>query len=488
MTRLLRQTTAVTVMLAVLASIITVFLIRPAVAADDEPYVVRIEISGEIDLGLPPFLTRVLRDAQADGAAAVILDIDTPGGRLDAVLQLRDLLLQTELRTVAFINTTAFSAGALIALASTDIVMAPGSVMGAATPVQGDTGATASEKIISAVRSTFRATAVERDRDPRVAEAMVDPAVAIDGVIAEGQLLTLTDREAADVGYRDGVASSITDVLTYLELPDATVTTVAIAPAERLARILTGSVIAPLLLSFGLIVLISNVLSGTIGIASLIGLTSIGLFLFGHLVAGLAGIEDVLLILAGIVLIGVEVLVLPGFGIAGILGVVAIVSGATLAMLGRQLAFVDLSDIVITIGTLVVVFGITLIVVVLAVTLLGSKRGPDGSTRNWARWLGDGGVLATDTAKPPADSTLPDSTRPPKGATGVALTDLRPSGVGQFDGRRVDVVTDGEYLDQGSALIVTRAEQFRSVVAKHDPTVTPTGGMSDTPPPPPPAL
>lgn len=486
MTRSLQFASATVTLLALVASMVALLFSGPLWAANnDQPLVVRVEVIGEIDLGLPPYLARALRDAERDGAQAVIVEMDTPGGRLDAVLQIRDLLLQTELRTVSFINTTAFSAGALIALASTDIVMAPGSVIGAATPVQGDTGETASEKIISAVRSTFRATAVERDRDPDVAEAMVDPTVVIDGLSERGQLLTLTDREALTVGYRDGTATNIGGVLTYLDLEDAQVQTVEIAPAERLARILTGSLIAPLLLSFGLIVLISNVLSGSIGIASLIGLTSIGLFVFGHLVAGLAGIEDVLLIFGGIVLIGIEVLVLPGFGIAGILGVIAIISGATLAMLGRQLAFVDASDIVVTIGTLVLVFAVTLIAVIVVFTLLGSRRTADGAPRNWRRWLGDGGVLAPDSAQPPPDAAGPLAYRPPKGTIGVALTDLRPSGVAQFDGRRTDVVTDGEYLDRGSPVAIVRAEQFRSIVTRHEPSDTPASSQDDGPPTPP---
>lgn len=486
MSRTLRTASATTMLTLLGVSLLAWLFTTPTQANDELPLVVRVEVIGEIDLGLPPYLARAIRDAERDGAEALILEIDTPGGRLDAVLQIRDLLLATDLRTVSFINTTAFSAGALVALASTDIVMAPGSVIGAATPVQGETGETASEKIISAVRSTFRATAVERDRDPTVAEAMVDAQVVIEGVTARGQLLTLTDREAAEVGFRDGSATTIDDVLTYLALPDARLQNVTIAPAERLARILTGSLIAPLLLSFGLIVLISNVLSGTIGIASLIGLSSIGLFVFGHLLAGLAGIEDVLLIFAGIVLIGIEVLVLPGFGIAGILGVVAIVSGATLAMLGRQLAFVDASDVVVTIGTLVLVFAVTLIAVIIVLTLLGSRRSSVDAPRNWRRWLGDGGVLADDSAKPPADAATALTYRPPKGAIGVALTDLRPSGVAEFDGRRTDVVTDGEYLDRDTPLWVVRSEQFRSVVARHHPHETAPAAAYDSPPPPPP--
>jgi membrane-bound serine protease (ClpP class) len=137
-------------------------------------------ITGTIDLGLAPYLERVIGEAEDAGAAAVILDINTPGGRLDAVLQMNDALLDANVRTIAFVNRTAFSAGALIAISAHEIYMVPGAVMGAATPVDG-AGDTASEKVVSAVSSTFRATAEVRGRDPDIAEAMVDPAVVIDG-------------------------------------------------------------------------------------------------------------------------------------------------------------------------------------------------------------------------------------------------------------------------------------------------------------------
>ena len=123
-------------------------------AQDQEGAVVIVPITGTIDLGLAPYLERVVEEAAEDGAAAILLEIDTPGGRLDAVLQMRDTLLGSSVPTIAFVDRTAFSAGALIAIASEQIYMAPGGVMGAATPISGATGETADEKTISAVRST----------------------------------------------------------------------------------------------------------------------------------------------------------------------------------------------------------------------------------------------------------------------------------------------------------------------------------------------
>jgi membrane-bound serine protease (ClpP class) len=138
-----------------------------------------------------------VREAEEAEAAALIVRIDTPGGRLDAVLRMRDVLLGSRVPTVAYVDRDAFSAGALVAIAAERLWVAPGAVIGAATPVLGDGSAT-DEKTVSAVRAVFRATASERGRDPSVAEAMVDPAIVVEGLVGRGQLLTLDVAQATE--------------------------------------------------------------------------------------------------------------------------------------------------------------------------------------------------------------------------------------------------------------------------------------------------
>lgn len=156
-------------------------------AQDKRPIVYVAPIEGIIDLGLAPFVQRVLDEAEKAGAVAVVLDINTFGGRVDAAVQIRDTLLNSKLRTIAFINKRAISAGALIALASEKIVMAEGGTIGTATPVQigqpGEKSEAVGEKTVSYVRKEFRATAESRKRPPLLAEAMVDADVEIPGVI-----------------------------------------------------------------------------------------------------------------------------------------------------------------------------------------------------------------------------------------------------------------------------------------------------------------
>jgi membrane-bound serine protease (ClpP class) len=497
-----------------------------AQTGDDEGAVHIVAIDGEIDLGIAPFLDRALTEAEDAGAAAVLLEIDTPGGRLDAVLQMRDALLASPVRTIAYVDPTAFSAGALVALAAEEIYFAPAGVMGAATPVVGGAGQTADPKVISAVRSTFRATAEQRDRDPLVGEAMVDDQIAIDGLIEAGSLLTLTAMDAEAVGYSDGVAPDRATLLDELGLADRDVVETEPGLAERTVRIITNPVLASVLVVVGILLIIGEVLVGAFGVASLVGAGLLGTFFWGHLLAGLAGWEDVVLVGVGIVLILVEIFVVPGLGVPGVLGLAAILGGTYLAMIGRDLDFVSSSQLWATAGTVGLAFigiGIGLIGLL---TLLGRRRsgresprhemmhaatldgdtmdqsgddemttpGPEGGSggdrrrrlatartmpgdsrdrRGWLRWFGDGDVLESENdaddgdaapAPPPVPTNAARAAR--EGAVGVALTDLRPAGVASFDGHRVDVVTEGDYLAAGERVEVLRAERYRRVVRR----------------------
>src|SRR5690606_29662365 len=158
----------------------------------------------------------------------------------------------------AFVNPRAFSAGAMIALAADRIYMTPGAVIGAATPVDG-AGNVAGEKMISAMRAEFRALAEARGLDPQVAEAMVDPRIAIPDLVDAGELLTLSTTEASRVGYADGVVSGEAALLTELGLGGAAVTAAETNWAENVVRFLTNPLVAPLLLSLGMLGLMIEV-------------------------------------------------------------------------------------------------------------------------------------------------------------------------------------------------------------------------------------
>lgn len=425
----------------------------PVAAQTRQPVVYVAPIEGIIDLGLAPFVRRVLDEAAGAGADAVVLEINTFGGRVDAAVLIRDALLDTQLRTVAFINKRAISAGALISLAAVTIAMADGGTIGAATPVQiGQPGGGAKpveEKTVSYMRKEFRATAESRKRPPLIAEAMVDADVAIPGVIEKGKLLTLTTTEALKHKVADFRADSLAAVLERLNLKNAEVRRASVNWAEQVVRFLTHPVLSSVLMTIGILGIIVELRTPGFGFPGALGIASLALFFWGHWLVRLAGWEELLLVGLGLVLLAVEIFVIPGFGVTGILGILAIVGGLTLSLMGAgttwefvlaALGRVALSLLLALAGAVALLrflphlpFGRRLVLE----TGLGAQTGYASAPESDLRWLGK---------------------------RGSAVSPLRPAGIADLEGERVDVVSQGEYIEEGTPIEVIRVEGNRIVV------------------------
>ena len=419
----------------------------PATAQAQES-VFRVPVTGVVELGLAPFIERAIREAEADGAAAVVLDIDTPGGRVDAAERIADAIADARVPVYAFVNRRAFSAGALIALATEGIYMRPGSVIGAVTPVDGS-GTKASEKIVSAMRSEMRALAESRGLDPDVAEAMVDESIVVPGVSEAGKLLTLTTEEAAGLGYAL-VTDDFTSLLEDLGFAGAAVRDLEVNWAERLVRFLSHPVVAPFLLSLGFLGLIIEIKTPSIGLAGAAGLLSLSLFFGSHLIIGLAGWEDLLVFGAGVLFLVAEVMVIPGFGFFGLMGVVGMGAGVYMSLLGGLPTVADFSRAGGVLSTTLV------LILVTAWALI--RHLPKS-----ARLYRSGIFLGTRTDKAVGFESA--QTRPELvDRHGVAITDLRPSGVGLFDDERIDIVSESEWISQGTPVRIVAAEGYRHVV------------------------
>jgi membrane-bound serine protease (ClpP class) len=454
----------------------------PARAAENTVYIIRID--GEIELGIAAYLKRVLREAEEDGVAAVVLEINTPGGRLDAALDMRDAILDADVPTIGFINREAFSAGALIALATERVYMMNGAVYGAATPVTG-TGEMAEEKTVSAVRSVFRATAELRDRDPLVGEAMVDASVVVPGLIEQGRLLTLTTTTAREWGYSDGTVVSRDDMLEQAGLSGASVVDTGIQFAERLVRFLTNPVIASLLISLGSLMILLDLFSAGFGVLGFTGIGMLATFFWGHFLAGLAGWEGVALVILGLGLLAVEAFVIPGFGVAGVLGIAALMGGMFMSLLGGEIVTDEAllrAGYTVGLAFVIILAGGVLILTFLPQAtrfrglVLHSQVGiPDtvlsdtAIKRRRRFWRADRpedhiGPTAM-TAQAPVNAESP--ARPSLvGARGVALSDLRPGGFARIGNERVDVVTRGDFIPEGSTVEVVADEGYRRVVRR----------------------
>jgi membrane-bound serine protease (ClpP class) len=417
-------------------------------AAQSGAVVYRVPVTGVIELGLAPFVERSIQEATRAGARAVILDVDTPGGRVDAAERIADAVRDTEIPVYAFVNRRAFSAGALVSLAARQIYMLPGSVIGAATPVD-QTGTKASEKIVSAMRSEMRALAEQRGLDPRVAEAMVDEQIDVPGVKPAGQLLTLTTSEAVGHGYAVEV-QSLEEVLAEIGEPGARVHTMSVNWAEQIVRFLSHPAVSPFLLSIGFLGLLIEIKTPGFGVGGAVGLAALSAFFGSHLILGLAGWEDVLIFGAGAVLLAVEALVIPGFGVAGLLGIVGVVTGLFLSLLG---GYPTATDIASASGVIT-----TSLLVVLVTTWALLRRMPESS-----RLARRGIFLLTKTSR---DTGYTSQEERPElvGVEGVALTDLRPTGVGQFGEEHVDVVSDSGWVTQGTPIRILASEGYRHVV------------------------
>lgn len=413
-------------------------------------------VEGEIGRGTVSYLQKGLAEAERAGAAAVILEFSTPGGYLDAAQSCRDLLLGAKVRTLAYVNREAYSAGALLAIACERIYFAPGGVLGAATPVYFDPQGRleeAPEKVVSAVRALFRATAEARGRDPLVAEAMVDRTVAIPGLVERGKLLTLTAKTAAEWGYSDGEAEDLGRVLELVGLSGAVIRGFSLRWTDWLVNQLTNPWVAALLIALGVFGLLVELFTPGFGLPGSLGLAALALFFWSHHLAGLAGWESFLFFLAGILAILLEIFVFTAtdFGVAGIVGLILLGLGFYTAMTGP---LTQPGDVLSAVGAVALALVVSLVGFALFLVWVPKSR------------LRLGGVVLKAAIEERAVGRLSPSPSPYVGKRGQTLTDLHPVGKAEFEGEPLDVVAEEGFIPKGSTVEIVRDEGYRKVVRR----------------------
>ncbi len=416
-------------------------------ALGDGPVFV-VPIEGMIDAALANYVDRALADAKAAGASAVVFHVNTFGGLVDAADQIRTALLQAEVPTVAFVDPNAASAGALISLAADRIVMAPGASIGAATAVDG-TGTYASEKVQSYMRGLMRSTAEATGRDPELAEAMVDERLVVEGVVEEGELLTLSANEAERLGLADAVLATEDAVLVAVGTGDREVVRHRATGAERALRFLGSPVLASLLMLVMLGGLYTEVRTPGVGFPGAAALIAAALFFAPHYLLGLAASWEIALFVLGVLLLVAEVFVLPGFGVAGASGLLLIVFSLGTALIGN-VAF-DFPT-----GGAVTQAILTLAATMVLLVVLGASL-----SRYLPRSQAFSHLVLAPELAAAAGYTSADTDDTLVGQRGVAVTTLRPSGVAEFEGRRVDVVTQGTFIAPGEPVEVVSVRGAR---------------------------
>ena len=406
-------------------------------------------IDSEIDLSLSPYVSRVVNEANNAGAEAIIFRINTFGGRLDAATEIKDAILSSKALTIAFVNNRAISAGALITLSCNKIAMAPGSSIGAATVVN-QAGEKQSEKYQSYMRGEMRSTAEKNGRRPDIAQGMVDERIVIKGLVDSTQLVTLTDEEAKKYGIADTIVADKAELLRVFNLENAQIITVNQNWAEDVVKFLNNPIVSSILILIGFFGIIAEIKTPGWGLPGTAGVIALLLFFGSSYILNLASALDIILFVAGIILLALEIFVVPGFGITGISGIILIFISLFLALTPSgpffnydniSIAIIQLTGAIV--GALILVF-------------LLAKFLPKTNAFNRL-------ILANEEKADQGFVSYP-SEKELLGAEGVALTTLRPAGSAEFNGKRVDVVADWEYIERGKKIIVLRVEGIKVVV------------------------
>jgi membrane-bound serine protease (ClpP class) len=431
---------AILLMLVVFIPIVNILAPQSVQADGETVYVIPIE--DEVEKGLEAFLTRAINEAREQEADHIIFEVNTPGGLVEAANDIGELLQSVEIDTTTYIRSRALSAGSYIALFSDYIYMAPQATIGASGIINND-GTAADQKAQSYWREAMGSAAEAGGRERIYAEAMADASIDLPEYNApEGTYLTLGPTKALEVGYSDGTVASLNDVLVALELENATIVDVEQELAETLARFLTNSVVVSILLSLAGIGLVVELYSPGFGVAGSIGLISLVLFFYGHLIAGLAGYEVFVLLIIGAALIVVEVFV-PG-GILGGLGTMSIF--VSLFMATDNIFALSLS--------LLIAITLTILVAVYLYKRIGLQKGLLRHIILADRETVDKGYVSSVSRKQLV------------GLTGRALTPLRPSGTGLFESERLDIVSVGNFIKQNDPIEIISVNGSRIVVQR----------------------
>jgi len=424
------------IFLIIITLFIIFILITLNVYANETDEVYLVYIKGTIDLGLSSYVQRALEEAVSNKVKVIILEIDTFGGRVDAAIQIRDQIINLNIPSVAYIKNRAWSAGALIALSAKYILMDKSASIGAAEPQPAD------EKTVSALRAEFTSTALSRGRSEDIAAAMVDKDVEIKGIIEKDKILTLNAEQAIKLNIADNIVLNNEEVLNFLNLRDAKIVHIYPNWAENISRFVTNPVVSSLLLSIGFLGLIIEFWTLGWGIAGSIGMISLSLFFGGHIIVGLAGFETIILFAVGLLLLLAEIFFIPGFGLAGIGGIAAILTSI----------FLTFGNIVQATYSILIALGVSVIGFFLLIKYIPS-------TRAWRKF-----ILSTEQKKELGYTVGTKDLKRLTGKEGITITPLRPSGIIEVNGKKLNALTQGEYVDSNTKIKIISVEGNKIVV------------------------
>lgn len=392
-------------------------------AATDEGKIIVVNIQGEIEPSQLAMLTKALDLAKEENSPAVVINLDTFGGLVDTATAMRDKIIESETQTFIFVKNRAWSAGALIALANKNIAITSSGSIGAAEPIP------ATEKIISALKAEFAATAEKHNRNPRIAEAMVDKTLGFEPYAKAGQILSLTGRQAVEVGFADVVLEDFDAVMKHYGLEKYEVITVEKTWRERFIGFVETPAVKSFLFTIIMLAIITEVKTAGTGLAATVGIFAAVLFFGNKFLLGLGNWLPIILFVGGLVLLIVEIFV-PGFGIFGFAGLIGIFASFIVAMGSSLLAVKWL-----TVSIFLVAILFMLILKFLPKTSLWQS------------------LILQENNQPKASEFV--SYEQLVAEKGIALTSLRPAGIIEIKGKRFDALTNGDFIEQGERIMIS---------------------------------
>lgn len=419
------------------------FLVYAQDAARNRKKVFVMEIKDNIDPAMNRYVELALQEATEKKADIVIIEMDTYGGAVNDADDIRTRIMDFQKPVWVFINKDAASAGALISIACDSIFMAPGASIGAATVVTGD-GQAAPDKYQSYMRSIMRSTAEAKGRNPKIAEAMVDQNLVIEGITKEGEVVSFSTSEAIKHGFCEGEVNSIKDLLAKQGIEDYDLEVFQLGFIDRVIAVTLNPFISGILILIIIGGIYFELQTPGVGFPLLAALTALAIYFIPHYLHGMANHWELILFFIGIGLIAVEIFVLPGFGVAGILGIIVTVGALAMIMLNNDnfdFTFVDAQQIVEAVAT--VFAGLAGAIILM---FLGGVRLTES---NYFKRIALHEVQ--DKEQGYTSNFYLESL---KGKTGYAYTVLRPSGKVMIDNEIYDAYTRGNYIPAGTKIIV----------------------------------
>lgn len=388
---------------------------------------------------------KAFKKAKELNADLILIQINTYGGMVDMADSIRTKILNSDIPVYAFINNNAASAGALISIATDSIYMVKGATIGAATVVN-QTGEVVPDKFQSYMRAMMRSTAEAKGRNPNIAEAMVDPSIYVAGVSDSGKVLTFTTSEAIRHGFCEAQTETIEEVLKRSGFVDYTIVEHQLSTMDKVINFLIRPVISGILIMLIIGGLYFELQTPGVGFPLAAAITAAVLYFAPLYLEGLASHLEIIVFIAGVILLLVEIFALPGFGVAGITGLILMVGSLSFAMVERfeisEGMNIDLSPLIKAFFTVIIAIFLAIAgSIYLSKRLLTSSRlGP--LALQHVQDAGEGYTTATNDYVQMI------------GRRGTAQTVLRPSGKIMIGDELYDATLITGYADEGEAIEV----------------------------------